>query len=472
MQANHSSFSRLGQGLGTSISFKLFVVLILMILFLIPIIPVMVLLEDRQQRQEEVLKEINLQWGGAQQLSSPILVIPYLQTTTDAESHDPIDPHASFVYVLPDQFDIESHLSTSNRQRGRFEVAVYEGELLLKGRFPALDVIKLGIDPSRLDWAHARLVLGTGPFKGLKESPKGKFGQQDLSFGSTLDGVAPFAHTLNASLDLKEGSPLAQSFSIQIPVKGSEQITLMPLAGQTQWHASGSWSAPKFIGAYLPDTSDLQQGNFDASWSITHLARPVPAQWVSGPIRFVDGEVTPQNLQDHKALSQVREIPTETFGIAFLQPHHPYQQTERTVKYGILFSMLTFVSLLITEWTQKRSIHVVQYVWVGCSMIVFYILLLSLSEQVGFAWAYGLAAVATIGLVSTFIGTVLKSRKWGLAFAGLLTLFYSFMAMLVQLEDTALLVGSIGMFVTLGVIMYFSSKIPWDDQVDATESKA
>jgi inner membrane protein len=467
MNSTSNSLSGLGQRLGTSISFKLFVVLVLMILFLIPVIPVMVLLEDRQQRQNDVLNEINQQWGGAQQISSPIIVIPYMSSPHTAGLHDPIDPKAHFIYILPNEFEVVSELSTSSRQRGRFEVAVYEGNLQIKGQFPVLDETKLNLDPSRLDWAHARLVLGTGPFKGLKEAPAGTFGSQSVLFESALDGAIPFAHTLSAPIVLTQSMETAQSFELSLPVRGSDQITLMPLAGQTKWKASGDWSAPKFIGTYLPDTSNVQNQQFEAEWQVTHLSRSVPGQWVSGPVRFIDREVQHASTASDGAETIVsRELAAESFGISFIQPNHPYQQTERTVKYGILFSMLTFVSLLITEWTQKRGIHVVQYVWVGCSMIVFYILLLSLSEQVGFGWAYLLAASATIGLVATFVGTILKSRTWGLAFGGILTLFYSFLGILVQLEETALLVGSIGMFVTLGIIMYFSSKIPWDGEMD------
>jgi inner membrane protein len=154
------------------------------------------------------------------------------------------------------------------------------------------------------------------------------------------------------------------------------------------------------------------------------------------------------------------------FGVKFLMPVDQYQKTFRTAKYAILVILLTFISLLFTELLSKKKVHLLQYVLIGAAMIIFYALLLSLSEQLGFNLAYFIASIATVGLIGLFIQSLLKSRKTAVLFAGILGLLYSFIFIIIQLQDMALLVGSVGLFLIIAALMYLSQKVSFEKNVE------
>ena len=179
--------------------------------------------------------------------------------------------------------------------------------------------------------------------------------------------------------------------------------------------------------------------------------RPYPQQWIeeNTVLNTTDTLVKESNTSDSRAV----------FGVNFLLPVDQYQKTIRTAKYAFLVILLSFLSLFFTELLIKQRVHFLQYVLIGAAMTIYYILLLSLSEQVGFNLAYIIASAATAGLIGTFIWSLLKNRKVALLFAGILTMFYSFIFVILQLQDLALLVGSIGLFLIVALLMYLSQKI-------------
>lgn len=175
-----------------------------------------------------------------------------------------------------------------------------------------------------------------------------------------------------------------------------------------------------------------------------YFNRPFPQQWTE------ENSVVDAKSSD------------PSFGVKFILPVDQYQKTMRSAKYAILIILLTFISLFFTELLNKKKVHFLQYVLIGSAMIVYYTLLLSFSEQMGFTVAYLIASVATVMLISTFIAVVLKNRKPAIIFATILGVFYSFIYVIIQLQDLALLFGSVGLFLIIGVMMFLSARIDWN----------
>jgi len=208
----------------------------------------------------------------------------------------------------------------------------------------------------------------------------------------------------------------------------------------------GNWASPSFDGRYLPDTRniDTKSNTFDAKWRMLYYNRPFPQQWV-----------------DDLNVLKTKKADDATFGVKLRLPVDQYQKTTRSSKYAILIIMLTFISLFLTEMISKHRIHVFNYVLIGAAMIVYYTLLLSFSEQVGFTFAYLIASAATVILVAAFLRSLIKNLKTTGLFALILSLFYAFIYVIIQLEDLALLVGSVALFLVVATLMYFSRKINW-----------
>jgi inner membrane protein len=207
----------------------------------------------------------------------------------------------------------------------------------------------------------------------------------------------------------------------------------------TDINMNSNWSNPSFNGAFLPDTHKVDHNGFVANWNVLHLNRNFPQIWTSS----------------HQT------IEGSAFGVDLLLPVDNYQKSYRAIRYAILFIGFTFLVFFFIEVLNKIFIHPVQYILVGIALIVFYTLLLAISEHIRFNYAFVLSAVATLLLIGGYIRAILKSWKLTGLITGILSVLYSFIFVIIQLQDYALLIGSIGVFIILALTMYFSRKIDW-----------
>ena len=229
----------------------------------------------------------------------------------------------------------------------------------------------------------------------------------------------------------------------------------------------GKWSNPSFTGRYLPEDRQISKAGFSANWKLPFYNRPFPQQWMAEQtiINTVIGGAEkdlPPSIET--AVNPDKQTNDAYFGVNFKLPVDQYQKTMRSAKYSILVVLLTFLSLFFTELLYKRKVHLLQYVLIGAAMVIYYTLLLAFSEQVGFNMAYVIASIATVALVSSFITVLLKDKKPALIFGGILSIFYTFIYVIIQLQDLALLFGSVGLFVTVAVLMYLSTRIDWSKE--------
>jgi inner membrane protein len=407
------------------IVFKGFLIAFLVLLLLIPTSFIQDLIRERQNRLHEASDEISSKWAGSQTIAGPLICIPYMQTEKDSKGN--LLQVKEYAYFLPEDLKVTGTLQPEQRSRGIYKVIVYTSDINITGSFGNFDLTKLGIDPSRALTSEAFVIFSLNDIRGIKEEMKipGK------SEGSL------FKSSLTAKINLSElNSATSKSFSMKLNLRGSHALNFQPFGKRTEVNLSSPWDSPSFNGNYLPDSRTVSEKGFTANWKILYINRNYPQQWTGEKI----------------------DLEASSFGVDLLIPVDSYLKTERSVKYALLCIILTFTAFLLIELIYNKSIHAFQYILVGFALCLFYTLLLSISEYLGFNVSYLIAAIATIAMITIFVRSVFGSAKIA-TFIGLTLVFmYGFTFILIQSQDYALLMGSIGLFLILGLIMYFSRK--------------
>ncbi len=448
MTENESQKHGIMDGLKESITVKLLFIATLILLLLIPSSLVNNLINERAGRQDEMMRDVSDKWSGSQVIKGPVLIIPYKQEVkeTDATNKEVIREHTGNLYVLPDNLHIKAGLSTQILHRGIFDVAVYNSLVKVSGNFSKADLGSLSLTPDQLLLNKARIVFSISDLKGLKNNPVIKANDQTLTAEPVFDNTSVFGGGLQVAVDISGAKEGNVPFDYTLDLKGSQGLSFLHLGKTTDVEANGTWSSPSFDGRYLPDERAVNKEGFKARWRMLYYNRPFPQQWVN----------------NDTLLSSNKKLDDAVFGVKLRLPVDQYQKTMRTSKYALLIISLTFISLFLTEVIRKQRIHIFNYILIGLAMIIYYSLLLSFSEQVGYNYAYLIASISTIALVSVFIASLLKNKMATWLFAFILSVFYAFIFVIIQLEDFALIIGSIALFIIVGILMYFSRKINWD----------
>ncbi|MBS1530901.1 MAG: cell envelope integrity protein CreD [Bacteroidetes bacterium] len=430
-----------------SVTVKLAFIGILVLLLMIPASLVDNLIKERAQRQEDTIKEVTDQYSGSQLIQGPVLMIPYNEHVTETDDHGNKVSKTAIqnLYILPNELSYKGSLRSEVLHRGIYEVPVYNGNIRVSGNFTQADLGSLSITADQLIPEKARVLFSISDLKGLKTNPQVKINDQTFTAEPT-PGENVLGNSLQVAVNLKGFTDGTIPFDFSLDLKGSEELSFLHTGKTTTVEISGDWNSPSFDGRYLPDARVIDTKGFSAKWRMLYYNRPFPQQWV----------------QDVSLLTNEKKASDATFGVKLKLPVDQYQKTTRTSKYAILIILLTFVSLFLTELLSKQKVHVFNYILIGAAMIIYYTLLLSFSEQIGYSLAYLVASVATITLIAVFLGSLLKNRKAAVIFTFILTLFYSFIYVIIQLEDLSLLIGSIALFIIIAALMYSSRKINWD----------
>ncbi len=419
----------------------------MILLLLIPTLFVSNLVTERELRHEEVVKDVSRKWASAQTISGPYLFIPYTTTEKDKDGKAVIS-NKHFI-LLPETLQITGSISPEQRLRSIYKVLLYRSTLQGNGQFQLH--IPTGIDPSVIRFHEAKICMGISDFKGIEQMVTIRLGDStcDLAPGlpvATVDslGLSAPAGLTAIHLNQKVG------FTFSMHLKGSEQLHFTPLAGNSQFVLRSDWSSPSFDGNTLPSERDISDKGFTAKWSFNKANLPFTTILSADSIKTA-------------ALD---------FGVTMVQPADQYAKATRCIKYALLFIGLTFGLFFIVELLQKNPVHPVQYVLIGLALVIFYTLLLSISEFIRFDYAYITAAIATITLIALYAKGHFKKWSTAVVFGSLLTVLYGFIFVLIRLEDTALLIGSIGLFIILSLIMYYSRKIRWYHVTAQTDAYA
>lgn len=427
-----------------SITFKAMVIGFLTIILLIPGIMIQDLIRERQDRSIETIEKINAKWSNAQTICGPVLTIPYTTTHVDANNKTVLQQHT--ISITPENLNIDTQLFPEERYYGIYKTILYKSEIDLSGNFDKINYQRT--DNSTIHWEQAYLTIGVSDLRGITENisftldnkqyPVEAAGNSDRLMGKIL------VVSLNNADSLLTGQAL--NFKCKIKLNGSSNINFIPIGKTSKVHVAGTWKSPGFIGNFSPEHTITENG-FDANWSVLRFNRSIPETWID---------------------NQVETFEDASFGVNLIDPVNHYQQNMRSAKYAFMFIALTFVVFFFVEILTKKRIHPIQYLLVGITLILFYSLLLSISEQINFGIAYLVASIATIGLITIYAHSIFKNKMQTGALTAMLCTLYIFLYVVLQLEDVALLIGSIGLFIILGVIMFFSRKINWykDEETD------
>lgn len=444
-----------------SLAVKAVIIGIIILVLLIPSKMIMNLIHERNQRKNEAVQEISSKWGGEQVVTGPVITIPYngtiRQQTENGGSRTV--PGTRYIYVLPDKLKINVELLPEIRYRGIYHAVLYKSVMNMSGEFIFPDLSSLGIEPGNILWNQAFLTLGIPDMRGITQSPEATVNNQKISFVPEMKNQDLFSTGLTAPIILdpaKKTSPI--SFTINLKLDGSDALRFIPFGKTTTVNMKSKWSDPGFEGYFLPGTRQVSADGFTASWEVLYMNRNFPQLFTDNKYSKIPENFLPDEIQNY------------SFGVSLLVPVDEYQKTSRSAKYNVLFILLTFLAFFFTELVNKNWIHPLQYLLVGCAVILFYVILLSLAEYLKFNLSYLVAGVSIIGMIGLYARSLFRSSRLGLLMAMILSILYSFFFIILQLQDYALLFGSIGLFLILAVIMYLSRNIHRQHENPETEN--
>ncbi|HNS18281.1 MAG TPA: cell envelope integrity protein CreD [Bacteroidales bacterium] len=421
------------------LTIKGFIVTVLMILLLIPTFIMHTLVDERKARQQDAFCEISDKWARAQTLAGPVLSFPYEDYYT--EPNGSVRKIKKYIHILPGELTIQGELLPEKRYRGIYETVVYKSDLEITGSFSDLWSLFSSIQPENVLFDEACLSMGITDLRGIENNVTVDFNDTTYPFNSGVESTDLFNSGINARIPFNDKDSLNDryNFSINLKLRGSEYIYFTPVGKETTLRLTSSWKAPSFDGAFLPDSREIKSTGFTANWKVFHLNRNYPQSW----------------------LNSAYSMEGSSFGVTLYLPVDNYTKTDRSLKYAILFIALTFIIFFFLELINHNSINPLQYILIGFALSIFYILLLSISEQLYFNIAYLIASIMTIGIITWYSGSILKEKKLAYLVGGSLVIIYGFIFVIIQVQDYALLIGSLGIFIILTVIMYFSRKIDW-----------
>ncbi|WP_233344141.1 cell envelope integrity protein CreD [Burkholderia cepacia] len=435
--------------------FKFAITALLALLILIPLQMVQSIVHERSAYRMDALQSIWSSYAGPQTVSGPVLVVPYTEVTrvrdetpAGGATKTSLRSETKRLLVFPKTLNVDGTLTTSVRYRGIHKALVYELTSRLTGTLALPDLKKLPQADGHVSFKvdNAYVAIGIGDIRGLTAQPDVRIGgaRFDVEQGTRLDSLRQGVH---ANVDLAAlaeagagaGAGAVVPFSIDLPLRGAESVAFAPVGDQNDFSLKSTWPHPSFDGAFLPNNRTVDARGFTGNWRVTSFNTKAREQIATG-----NGEGA-----------------IETASVSMIEPVNVYLQAERATKYGALFVMLTFASFFMYELVKRLRIHPIQYTLVGLSLALFFLLLLSLSEHIAFAYAYLAASGACIGLLGFYLSFVLHSVKRGAVFSVLLAVLYAALYGLLLSEDNALMLGSLLLFAILAGIMTLTRRVDW-----------
>ena len=447
--SNQEKYPRQGFMQRNALSVKIILIGVLILILLIPLAMIRGLISERSETASEATTEVQNKWSSSQLVTGPFISIPCYENYEETYYENGatkirVKKVKNYIHILPELLDITGNVETEELSRGLYDIVVYKTPLVLKGKFIIPEHFETTILPEDIALQHATLNLGISDLRGISEQITVDWGKETLQFNPGLPSDFILSSGVSSVLPQHQKLQAGDSieFSIQLQLKGAESIQFSPFGQTTHIHLTSHCTTPSFTGAFLPENREITNSGFTADWKVLNLNRNYPQVFTSN--------------QYHN------EEELSSFGVNLLLPVQQYQQSMRSVKYASLIIILTFVISFFVEVMQKKNIHPFQYLLIGLGLCLFYTLLIAISEHLGFNLAYLISAIMTIILLTLYMRGILKIRKTAFTIGGLLALLYLYIFVLIQMETYALLAGSLGLFIILAVIMYYSQKINWN----------
>ncbi|NLD38718.1 MAG: cell envelope integrity protein CreD [Desulfatiglans sp.] len=432
----HDSIGKAANHISKSTTIKIMAIGVLILVLLIPALMIQNLIRERQARRDSVVTEINQKWGGRQTITGPFITVPFRVYYTDSTGTSQYN--IRYLHILPETLAITGNITHEMRKRGIFKTVVYDGKLKLNGRFRRPSPEKLNIDFNNIEWEKALLSVGISDMRGIEEKIDIIYNEKPCktSPGLKTADIAPAG--VSTQIDLLAANDNG-NFSFELNLKGSDQLYFIPVGETNTVTINSDWPSPSFDGAFLPDKRETNGKGFLATWKVLHLNRNYPQFW--------DGKQY--------------DLAPSAFGVKLIITTDTYQKSERLAKYAVMFLLFTFGAFFLSEVINRQRIHPIQYILIGMAILIFYTLVLSLSEHINFNLAYIISALSVTLIISGYAKAIIPNKLFAATILGLLAVLYSYLFIILQLGDYALLMGSIGLLVIIAAVMFMTRRINW-----------
>jgi inner membrane protein len=439
------------EGFFQSTTAKMLMVGFLTLVLLIPLLFVQNLIEERSIRQKVVVDEVSELWGKEVQFYGPIMRIPFktFKETTVVDIKTKLTSiqqtsSLEYAYFFPEKLNNVSDIKkNTSLKRGIYNNIVFTANMKFSGNFSKPNFEKLGIKEENVLWDKASIIVKTTNLKSIKSDLKIKLNNQLLSFESKPEEDKYYGTLETSNFDQKLIAINQNiNFNFTMQYNGSDSVSFIPVGKTTSVSIDSDWESPSFNGTFAANnsTKKINKKGFHADWKILDINRSFSQQYVN----------------------KIPDLKEYYFGVKLIETVNEYQQNERASKYGFLVIGLTFLIFFLIQSISKINIHIFQYSMIGLALVMFYTLLISITEHSCFSFAYAIAASSVVALITFYSISILKNKKFPMFIGIALSVLYAFIFIIIQLEDYALLVGSVGLFMILGAVMYFSRKIDWN----------
>jgi inner membrane protein len=439
---------------------KVLMIVVLTGLLMIPLAMIEGVVYERSSYRDQASYDIASSWTGEQQFLGPLLVVPYQDHYTvkvwdkQLKRYDIQEKsRQKRLIIAPEKLQVDAEVTTETRKRGIYAVPVYHSRMAVAGTFSLKRLEDLSLpEGHRLEWQAAYLSLMVSDVRGVEVQPRLTWRQAEIEFASDtqLHGMRTGMH---APLGVLAAQEAPVDFAFELRLNGMELLQFSPVGKSTRINLDADWPDPSFMGRYLPTSRSIDADGFRANWSLSSFSSAIPQQLEACQRGECDG------------------LLRETFGVKLFNSVDIYQQSERSIKYALMFIGLTFVSFFLYEVMKGLRLHPMQYLLVGLGLSVFYLLLISLSEHMAFASAYLVATLASTLLIGFYVSSVLASLKHGAALTSALLLLYGMLYAILRSEDNSLLMGSLLIFGVLSLVMIVTRRLDWYAVTDGLTAK-
>jgi len=420
---------------------------------------------DRQLYRRITAQSIASSLAGPQTLMGPLIhsacVESWDQETGKGDERRTVEKRREFLLTaLPEKVQLQTAANMEERARGVHKVNTYKLKTQISAQWGALTVLRpqTTVKDSRMQCGAPILMLAVGDARGIRTA--------QLTLGEQALALKPgtfhptYSRGLHASLpDAVRDRPDGLSIALDLELVGTERVTIVPLGSYTEVQMTSGWPHPSFSGRFLPSEREVRDDGFQAQWRLSSLATTAQQDVVEGkPV--CEHPVTEDGVGYAPPPGNAREC-ADSFSVAFVDPVNPYSLSDRATKYGVLFIALTFVAVGLFELMLRLRAHPVQYLLVGSALCSFFLLLVSLSEHLPFGAAYAIAAAACVALLAYYASHMLGSMRRGLPLGAGIALLYGLLYVLLQLEQTALVVGAVALFAVLAAVMVMTRRVNW-----------
>ena len=409
------------------------------VLLSLPLMMVRELINERADYRSEVVDAIEQSTSGSQKLAGPLIAIPVTETLTRMENQKEVNYQRSWVYYwLPESLAVTGKQTVESRRVGIYSGQVWHNALQIKASFDPLRLAALR--KTNIVLGQPRLVVSVGDARGIGaiHAPEVNGNVLSVEPGLGISGDGAGIHMPMPAL-AEDNKPLEIAFSLDL--NGTGEFSLVPLGRNSELQLTSNWPHPGFLGSFLPTQREVSAAGYRAHWQSSWFANDMGSY-------FKDDMEIPW--------SRLPAFSADVMSLA-----DQYQLTDRATKYAILLIGLTFMAFFVFESLTRRPLHPMQYLLVGLSLVLFYLVLLALSEHIGFTAAWLAASLSGAVMNGIYLQAVLRGWRNSLLFVAALLLLDGVMWFLLHSEDSALLLGTGVLALALSVLMFLTRRVDW-----------